>query len=149
MATRVGDLDPGVVIFLLRAGMSADELETMFNRKAGLAAIAGESDMRELLGRSDREAALAVEVFIFAVRKFIGAYAAELGGLDLLVFTGGIGEHSELVRARICEGLDFLGIRSTGAGKFSNVAVMTSEEEAQIARHCRRLMGRSRDVIGR
>jgi acetate kinase len=143
MATRVGDLDPGVVIFLLRAGMSGDELETMLNRKSGLAAIAGESDMRELqerMGRGDAEAKLAVEVFVFAVRKFIGAYAAELGGLDLLVFTGGIGEHSELVRARICEGLDFLGIRSTGGGKFSNVTVMTSEEEAQIARHCRQLM---------
>jgi acetate kinase len=140
MATRVGDLDPGVVIFLLRAGMNADELEMMLNRKSGLAAIAGESDMRELLGRSDREAALAVEVFVSAVRKFIGAYAAGLGGLDLLVFTGGIGEHSAVVRTRICDGLGFLGIRAAGDGTFSKVVVMTSEEEAQIARHCRGLM---------
>jgi acetate kinase len=140
MATRVGDLDPGVVIFLLRSGVSADELETMLNRKSGLGAIAGESDMRELLARGDREAALAVEMFVSAVRKFIGAYAAELGGLDLLVFTGGIGEHSEAVRARICEGLDFLGIRSAGDGTLSKVVVMTSEEEVQIARHCRKLM---------
>lgn len=140
MGTRVGDLDPGVVIFLLRAGVNADALEAIFNRKSGLLAIAGESDMRELLGRSDHEAKLAVEVFVLAVRKFIGAYAAELGGLDLLVFSGGIGEHSDLVRGRVCAGLDFLGIRSIGDGKFSNVTVMTSEEEAQIARHCRRLM---------
>jgi acetate kinase len=143
MATRVGDLDPGVVIFLLRAGVHVDELEGMLNRKSGLVAIAGESDMRELqerMERGDASAGLAVEVFVSAVRKFIGAYAAELGGLDLLVFTGGIGEHSQLVRARICEGLEFLGIRRANSGEFSNVSVMTSEEEAQIARHCWRLM---------
>lgn len=141
MATRVGDLDPGVVIFLLRAGLSADALETMLNRKSGLEAIAGESDMRELLERTDRDAALAVEIFVLAVRKFIGAYAAELGGLELLVFTGGIGEHSAVVRERVCEGLEFLGITRTDSGEFSKVAVMSSQEEAQIARHCRRLMG--------
>ena len=143
MATRVGDLDPGVVIFLLRAGMNADELEKTLNRKSGMAAIAGETDMRQLLKRTeqgDKAAALGVEVFAGAARKFIGAYAAELGGLDLLVFTGGIGEHSSEVRGRICEGLDFLGIKRDGSGNYSKVAVMTSEEEAQIARHCRRLM---------
>jgi acetate kinase len=143
MATRVGDLDPGVLIFLLRAGVNADELETVLNRKSGLGAIAGETDMRELQARmqqGDKDAALAIEVFAGAVRKFIGAYAAELGGLDLLVFTGGIGEHSEVVRGRICGGLEFLGVKPDGQGKFSKVAVMASEEEAQIARHCRRLL---------
>lgn len=143
MATRVGDLDPGVVIFLLRQGMNADDLEQMLNRSSGWAAIAGESDMRELLKRerqSDHGAALAVEVFAGAVRKFVGAYAAELGGIDLLVFTGGIGEHSAEVRERICAGLEFLGIRRDEGGNYSKVRVMTSEEEAQIARHCRRLL---------
>jgi acetate kinase len=143
MATRVGDLDPGVVIFLLRAGMNANDLEMTLNRKSGLGAIAGESDMRQLLARmeqGDKAAALAIEVFAGGVRKFIGAYAAELGGLDLLVFTGGIGEHSGKVRGRICTGLEFLGIKADGSGGFSKVTVMTSEEEAQIARHCRRLM---------
>lgn len=143
MATRVGDLDPGVVIFLLRKGMSADELETMMNRKSGMGAIAGETDMRELQDRmekGDREAELAIEVFAGGVRKFIGAYAAELGGLDLLVFTGGIGEHSEIVQRRVCDKLGFLGIKPEGSGGFSKVAVMESEEESQIARHCRSLM---------
>lgn len=143
MATRVGDLDPGVVIFLLRKGMSANELETMLNRKSGLVAIANESDMRELQKRMEqgnREAELAIEAFVLAIRKFIGGYAAELGGLDLLVFTGGIGEHSEAVRGRVCDGLEPLGIKRDGSGGFAKVAVMTSEEEAQIARHCRRLM---------
>ena len=145
MATRIGDLDPGVLLFLMRTErMGADALETMLNRKSGFAALAGgESDMRKLLERmekGDHDAALAVDVFASAVRKFIGAYAAELGGLDLLVFTGGIGEHSDVVRGRICEGLEFLGIRPGASGQFSNVMVMTSEEEVQIARHCRRLM---------
>src|ERR1700756_658486 len=143
-ATRIGDLDPGVVIFLLRKGMSADELETMLNRKSGMGAIANETDMWELqtrMGKGDREAELAIEVFAGGVRKFIGAYAAELGGLDLLVFTGGIGEHSDVVRGRVCDGLGFLEIKRDASGEFSNVVVMTSEEEAQIARHCRRLMG--------
>ncbi|HEX5235005.1 MAG TPA: acetate/propionate family kinase [Silvibacterium sp.] len=143
MGTRIGDLDPGVVIFLLRAGMTPDELETMFNRQSGLVAIAGESDMRQLLERmerGDREAALAIEIFVSSVRKLIGAYAAELGGLDLLVFTGGIGEHSALLRGRICERLEFLGVRRAERGEFSKVAVMASQEEAQIARHCRRLL---------
>lgn len=145
MATRVGDLDPGVLLFLMRTEqMGADVLEMMLNRKSGFAALAGgETDMRQLLARmekGDHDAELAVEVFAGAVRKFIGAYAAELGGLDLLVFTGGIGEHSEAVRGRICQGLEFLGIRSDASGQLSNVMVMTSEEEVQIARHCRRLM---------
>ena len=145
MATRVGDLDPGVLLFLMRTeGMDADALETILNRKSGFAALAeGETDMRQLLTRmeqGDHDAALAVEIFASAVRKFIGAYAAEFGGLDLLVFTGGIGEHSAEVRGRICRGLDFLGIRPAAPGQFSNVMVMTSEEEVQIARHCRRLL---------
>lgn len=143
MATRVGDLDPGVVIFLLRAGMNADELEKTMNRKSGLGAIAGEADMRDLLKRQeqgDKAAALAIEVFAGGVRKFIGAYVAELGGLDLLVFTGGIGEHSNEVRGRVCRGLEFLGVKPDGAGNYAKVTVMTSEEEAQIARHCRRLL---------
>jgi acetate kinase len=145
MATRVGDLDPGVLLFLMRTeGLDADALETMLNRKSGFGALAeGETDMRQLLARmeqGDRDAALAVEIFANAVRKFIGAYAAELGGLDLLVFTGGIGEHSAEVRGRIYRGLDFLGIRPSTPGQFSNVMVMTSEEEVQIARHCRRLL---------
>jgi acetate kinase len=143
MATRTGDLDPGIAVFLLRTGVKADEFETIVNRKSGLAAIAGDSDMRALqerMEKGDKAATLAIDIFAGAVRKFIGAYAAELGGLDLLVFTGGIGEHSAIVRGRVCAGLEFLGIQSEGDGNFSKVTVMVSEEEAQIARHCRRLM---------
>jgi acetate kinase len=145
MATRSGDLDPGVLLFLMRTeSMTADALEQLLNRQSGLAAISGgESDMRKLQSNAangDRNAALAIDIFTTAVRKYIGAYAAELGGLDLLVFTGGIGEHSRYVRERICEGLGFLDIEKMPSGEMTKVAVMESEEEIQIARHCRRFL---------
>ena len=145
MSSRVGDIDPGVLIFLMRhEGMDANALETMVNHHGGLAALSGgENDMRQLqarMERGDERAALAVQVFAGAVRKFVGAYAAELGGLDLLIFSGGIGEHSEFVRNLICDGLEFLGIDPRRTGAESKVLVMTSEEEVQIARHARRLM---------
>jgi len=88
----------------------------------------------------DKQAKLAVEIFAGAVRKYIGAYAAELGGLDLLIFTGGIGEHSQFVRDLICQRLEFLGIGRSEKNSESKVIAMTSEEEVQIARHSRRLM---------
>jgi acetate kinase len=145
MATRSGDLDPGVLLFLMRnSGAGANELEKMLNRKSGMGALSGgETDMRTLLDRmnsGDPKAKLAVDIFCNAVRKCVGAYAAELGGLDLLIFTGGIGEHSLEVRQRVCAGLEFLGIARVDAGQLAKVTAMNSEEEIQIARHCRRMM---------
>ena len=139
MATRSGDLDPGILLFLLRTEkLTADQVEDLLNRESGLKALSGgESDMR-LLEKAAAEghvrAKLAIESFAFAARKFIGAYAAELGGLDLLVFTGGIGEHSAPMRERICRGLDFLGVTGGDPAECAKVRVMTSEEELQIAR---------------
>jgi acetate kinase len=145
MATRSGDLDPGVLLFLMRTEkLDADAFEKLLNHKAGLIALSGgETDMQRLEARAkqgDQKAELAIDIFATAVRKYVGAYAAELGGLDLLVFAGGIGEHSQYVRERICRGLEFLGIEGTAGGGLAKVTVMTSEEEVQIARHCRRLM---------
>lgn len=139
MATRSGDLDPGILLFLLRTErLSADDVEKLLNRESGLAALSGgESDMRLLekaAAAEDVRAKLAIESFAFAARKYIGAYAAELGGLDLLVFTGGIGEHSASMRDRICRGLDFLGITSGDPAQCTKVRVLESEEELQIAR---------------
>lgn len=139
MATRSGDFDPGILLFLMRTEhLTADELESLLNRDSGLGALSGgESDMRlleECAARGDEKAQLAIEVFSLAVRKQIGAYAAELGGLDMLIFTGGIGEHSGFVRNRICEGLEFLGITSGDPARCSAVRAFTSEEELQIAR---------------
>jgi acetate kinase len=147
MATRPGDLDPGVAIFLLRnEQLTADELESLLNHEAGLRALSGgESDMQALVearAQGDARAALAVEAFAMGVRKFIGAYAAVLGGVDLLVFSGGIGEHSEGVRRLCCQGLEYLGITPKNAAdagadgrESGKVRVIEAQEERQIARH--------------
>ncbi len=139
MATRSGDFDPGVVLYLMRTEeLNADQLESLLNHDSGLGALSGgESDMRLLeqaAGSGDPRAQLAIDVFTHAVRKWIGGYAAQLGGLDLLVFTGGIGEHSAAVRNWICQGLDFLGVTSGDPALCPKVRVLPSEEELQIAR---------------
>ncbi|MDR6390266.1 acetate/propionate family kinase [Paraburkholderia phenoliruptrix] len=143
MGTRCGDLDPGVLLYLLRVEkLDADALETLLNRQSGLAGYAdGESDMQALEQRAaagDEHASLALDAFATAVRKTIGGYAALLGGIDLLMFTGGIGEHSAEIRKRICEGLDFLGLREGDAS--GKVRALHTQEEKQIARHCRALL---------
>lgn len=140
MATRSGDLDPGVLLFLMTTrGMSADQLEVMVNHQSGLAAISGgESDMKTLLLREehgDRAAQDAIEIYVRAIRKTIGAYAALLHGLDLVVFTGGIGEHSAEIRARICRRMEFVHL--TDDPDCRHVLVLPAEEERQIARICR------------
>ena len=114
MSTRSGDLDPGLGWYLARTeNMSAEQFNAMVNFKSGLLGISEtSSDMRDLLQceAKDVRAAEAVALFCYQVKKWIGAFAAALGGLDTLVFAGGIGENAATVRARICEGLGFLGI---------------------------------------
>ncbi|REE21815.1 acetate kinase [Paraburkholderia sp. BL27I4N3] len=143
MGTRSGDLDPGVLLYLMRVEkLDADALETLLNRQSGLAGYAdGESDMQALEKRAaagDANASLALDAFATAVRKTIGGYAALLGGIDLLVFTGGIGEHSQEIRKRVCDGLAFMGL--TESDPASKVRAIHTEEEKQIARHCRALL---------
>ncbi len=143
MSTRSGDLDPGVLLYLLRTeNLDATSLENLLDHQSGLAGLSGgESDMQILLAHEadgNSLASLAINAFCNAVRKQIGAYAALLGGLDLLVFTGGIGEHSAPVRDRICYGLEFLGL--SPASSQNHVRSLPTGEEAQIARHCRRLL---------
>ncbi|ASW02888.1 acetate/propionate family kinase [Paraburkholderia aromaticivorans] len=146
MGTRSGDLDPGVLLYLMRVEkLDAGALETLLNRESGLAGYAaGESDMQALERRAaagDPNASLALDAFATAVRKTIGGYAALLGGIDLLVFTGGIGEHSQEIRRRVCDGLAFMGLTENDpAGK---VRAIHTEEEKQIARHCRALLRQS------
>ena len=114
MGTRSGDVDVGAVVHVLRHGGSPDEIDEALNRHAGLLGISGISDdVRELLAQEEqghRDAELALEVFCHRVRKYIGGYAAVLGGLDAVAFGGGIGENSAIIRARICAGLEWLGI---------------------------------------
>ncbi len=114
MGTRSGDLDAGIVIALQRQGLSLDEVDRMLNRDSGLKALSGLSnDLREIEARAadgDERARLAIAVFAHRVRKYIGAYAAAMGGLDGVVLTGGIGENAVAMRQRICQRLDFLGL---------------------------------------
>lgn len=139
MGSRSGDIDPGVFIHLLRTERSdAAALEVLFNDQSGILALSGgEKDFKGLERRAragDQRATLALDAFIIAVRKMIGAYAALLGGVDLVMFTGGIGEHSDYVRDAATRGLEFMGLT---AGK---IRTMPAQEERQIARHCRNLL---------
>jgi len=151
MSTRSGDLDPGVIVYLLKEkGMDASALNRMVNRESGLYGVSAMSaDMAELLKAepSNRGAAEAVELFCYTAKKFLGALAAVLGGLDTLVFTGGIGENAPSIRERICNDLGFLGIRLdternseqapviSRADGLVTVRVMKTNEELMIARH--------------
>jgi acetate kinase len=139
MSLRTGDLDPSVLIYLMRTeNMSADALETMVNHQCGLVGLSnGEGDMQALLARSDDAARLAVDIFTTEIRKRIGGYIALMGGIDLMIFTGGIGQHSAVIRERILDGLESMGL-SVATGK---VRSLPAEEEIQIARHCRTLLG--------
>ena len=155
MGTRPGALDPGVVLHLFQGlNLSAKEVETLLYKKSGLLGISGISnDMRDLLGRSEPEARLAVDYFVYRAAKEIGALTAVLGGLDGLVFTAGIGENSPEIRQRICKASAWLGIEvdeaananrepkiSTAQSKVS-VWVIPTNEELMIARHTGSLLG--------
>jgi acetate kinase len=157
MATRSGDLDPGVLLYLLRARqVHLDALEEMLNLESGLTALSGgRQDMRDLQAAAesgDRRAQLAIDVFCIAISKTIAAYASVLGGLDLLVFTGGIGEHSAQVRQNVCRRLEFLDLALdddanqshartlTTASSRIRAGVVPSRENSQIARLCRAMM---------
>ena len=151
MSTRSGDVDPGILLHLLQGeGMTPEALATMLAKESGLLGLSGTSgDMRDLLATegTDAAAALAVEVFCYRARAYVGAYAATLGGLDALVFTGGIGEHAPAVRARVCAGLEHLGVVLdppanlagapvvSGATSPVRVRVIPTNEELMLARH--------------
>lgn len=155
MGTRPGSIDPGVVLHLFQGlNLSAKEVETLLYKKSGLLGISGISnDMRDLLGRSEPAAQLAVDYFVYSAAKQIGALTAALGGIDGLVFTAGIGENSPEIRKRICESSAWLGIEldetantkpltniSTPRSKPS-VWVIPTNEELMIARHTGALLG--------
>ena len=138
MSTRTGDLDPGVAAYLLRAqGLSADDFNRMIHHESGLLGISEtSSDMRDLLETQahDPRAAEAVELFCYQARKWVGAFAAALEGLDTLVFAGGIGENAAEVRARICAGLGFLGVALDATQNAANAAVISSAASAVCVR---------------
>jgi acetate kinase len=150
MGTRCGNLDPGVVIYLEEErGLSAKEIEDILYHHAGLLGVSGgiASDMRTLLASPDPRAREAIELFVFRIVREIGALTSSLGGLDGLVFTAGIGEHSPEIRKAVCTGLGWLGVELDAAANEKNatlisagqsrvaVRVIPTDEEAMIARH--------------
>jgi acetate kinase len=157
MSTRTGDLDPGLVWHLMRGhGLTPRQFNQMINHESGMLGVSEtSSDMRDLLAResNDVRAAEAIELFCYQAKKFVGAYAAVLGGVDTLIFSGGIGENAPVVRRRICEGLQFLGIdvderrNSTNAAVISGptsqvtVRVMHTDEEVMIAKSICHVLG--------
>jgi len=157
MSTRTGDLDPGLAYYLARADrLSAARFQTMVNDESGLLGVSGtSSDVRDLLAREARDAraADALALFCYQARKWIGAFAAALGGLDTLVFAAGIGENAPDIRARICDGLGFLGIELDQERNANNAALISREggrvsvriirtnEELMIAASVARLLG--------
>jgi acetate kinase len=157
MSTRSGDLDPGLFWYLARTdGLDARQFNEMVNSHSGLLGISEtSSDMRDLLDREakDVRAAEAIALFCYQVKKWIGAFAAALGGLDTLVFAGGIGENAPAVRSRICNGLKFLGIEleekrnAANEGVISAVAsrvavrVIRTDEQLMIAKTVCRVLG--------
>ncbi len=156
MGTRSGDVDPGILIYLLRQGMSVDDLDRLLNRESGLLGVSGvSSDLRSVLGAEGNERAeLAYEIFIHRLRQGIGSMMADLGGVDGLIFTAGIGENSAKVRADVCKNWEFFGIKidpdrnlarpcppdiSTPDSKV-RVLVIPTQEDWAIAQACYELI---------
>ena len=155
MATRCGSLDPGVVLYLLRQGLSASDVEDLLYRQSGLLGVSGISgDLRELLASDDPRAREAVELFTYRIATETGGLVSALGGLDGLVFTAGIGEHSAAIRSAVCDRLAWLGIaldpaanagqpgRISSPGSAVEVWVISTDEESVIAGHTRGVVGK-------
>jgi acetate kinase len=161
MSTRSGDLDPGVLVYLLEeVGVQVSALNDMVNRKSGLLGVSGiSSDMKDILDKEkdDPHAAAAVNLFCYQAKKFLSALAAALGGLDTLIFTAGVGENSPAIRWRICEGMEFLGIHLDSGRNANNapvissgdspctVRVMRTDEDLMIARQTNDLILKKRE----
>lgn len=152
MGTRSGSIDPSIIGFLVREyHLTIEEIENTLNKKSGLLAIAKTNDMRTIIKRynsGDKDATLALEMFIYRVKKQLGEYMAILDGVDAIVFTGGIGEHSRLIQERVCERLEHLGVIMSGddktliSAKDSRVKVLVipTNEELQIATYIKEYM---------
>ncbi|HPH19382.1 MAG TPA: acetate kinase, partial [Haliscomenobacter sp.] len=138
MGTRSGDLDPGVAWYLMQhEQFSPDQFSHLINHESGLLGISETSaDMRELIQcqGTDARAAEAIELFCYQTKKWIGSYAAVLGGLDTLIFSGGIGEHEPEIRRRICEGLEFLGIEWDEPKNVQNEAIVSTPQSKVCVR---------------
>jgi acetate kinase len=148
MGTRAGSIDPGVLLYLMdEKGMTSRDLARLLYKESGLLGVSGIShDMRTLLASRDPRAKVAIDLFVYRVVREIGSLAAALGGLDALVFTGGIGEHAAPVRDAICDGARWLGVDRDAARSRVAVAVIPTNEEEMIARHTLAAVSALQDV---
>lgn len=160
MGTRSGDIDPGALLHLMRAGLSVDELDRLLNKQSGLLGLAGSNDMRDIRARvaaGDPAARLAFEIYVRRLKHYIGAYLALLGGADAIVFTAGVGENHAPLRQAVCSGLEWFGIEIDPArneaperdarvisGDASRMAILVvpTDEEAEIARQAASVIAR-------
>ncbi len=158
MGTRSGDIDPSVVFYLYDKGYSSQDINNLLNKQSGMLGLTGFNDMRdvnEALKEGSPEAELALDMYAYHIKKFIGAYTAALNGLDAIIFTAGVGENDSAMRKRICTGMEFLNIqindasnelRESGIREISplnvpvKVLVIPTNEELQIAKQCYQLM---------
>jgi acetate kinase len=140
MATRAGDLDPGLIAYLQRReALSPDAIEGILSRECGLLGVAGEADMRRLLDRKDADARLAVELYCYRARKYLGAYLAALGGADAVLFGGGVGENAPVIRARILENMEWAGIvlddaANSAPGTESRISAPGAKVDVRVVR---------------
>ncbi len=155
MGTRCGAIDPGVILYLMdQRGMDARAIEKLIYNQSGLLGVSGvSSDMRTLLASDEPRAELAVDLYVYRIGRELGSLAAALGGLDALVFTGGIGENSAEIRERVCRDAAWLGVvldeaanreggpRISAAASSTAAWVVPTNEELMIARHTRRVLG--------
>lgn len=129
MGSRCGDIDAGVLMYLQKElGMSVDEVDDTLNKHSGLKALCGTNDMRQITSRNDKEAQAALEIYTRRIKKYIGAYMAILDDLDAIVFSGGVGEHSQVVREKVLKGLEKFGILTDFAQNGKNSAIISKKE---------------------
>ena len=156
MGTRPGAIDPGALLHLLRDGMSREELERLLYHESGVKGVSGlTADMKTLLESADPKAKLAIDLYCYRIARELGSLAAALGGLDALVFTGGVGENATAIRARVCADAAWLGLQlddeanRRGGPRISTAAspvaawIVPTDEELTIARHTQRLLTRA------
>ena len=159
MGTRSGDLDPSILLHLLGPlGYTTEQVNTLLNKESGMLGLAGSNDMRDIsaaLATGDARAALAYDLYAYRIRQYVGAYAAVLNGLDAIVFTAGVGENDALVRTRVCQNMEFMGLQLdetknqartpglrdlSGPASRARILVIPTNEELEIARQCAELL---------
>ena len=158
MGTRSGDIDPSIIFHFIKLGYDPEEVNTLLNKKSGMLGLTGFSDMRDIdnaVQQGNKDGDLALEMYAYRIKKYIGSYAAVLNGLDAIVFTGGVGENHVNTRQRVCSEMDFLGVRldeeknnrrSTGVREINSddspvkILIVPTNEELEIAKQCYALL---------